>query len=196
MDYIRRDLLTSGQLQKYIDNDGLRGMTSNPAIFEKAITGSNLLQRYRPVAGCEEAGRQRHLRKNRDSRRAGRVRHIQAGVCGNEAARRLRQPGGLAVPWLRHQKRRSEKRAALWKTVDRPNVMIKIPGTPEGLPAIRQALEDGININITLLFAQSAYEQSRRSIPFRSRSSRCEGPGHQPHCQRGELFCQPHRHSC
>src|SRR5258705_10740673 len=47
----------------------------------------------------------------------------------------------------------------LWKAVDRPNVMIKIPGTPEGLPAIRQALEDGININITLLFAQSTYEQ-------------------------------------
>src|SRR5205807_7695794 len=47
----------------------------------------------------------------------------------------------------------------LWKAVDRPNVMIKIPGTPEGLPAIRQALEEGININITLLFAQSAYEQ-------------------------------------
>jgi len=63
----------------------------------------------------------------------------------------------------------------LWKAVDRPNVMIKIPGTPEGLPAIRQALEEGININITLLFAQSAYEKSRRGVPVRSRNSPAKG---------------------
>src|SRR4029077_2702423 len=52
-----------------------------------------------------------------------------------------------------------EEARRLWKAVNRPNVMVKIPGTPEGVPAIRQALEEGININITLLFAQSAYEQ-------------------------------------
>jgi len=158
MDYIRRDLLTSGQLQKYIDNDGLRGMTSNPAIFEKAITGSNL---YNDILTSPD------------------VKKLDAnGIFEKVAIRDVRDACDIFKPAYAETKRRDgyvslevspflgfDTQASLgearrlWKAVDRPNVMIKIPGTPEGLPAIRQALEDGININITLLFAQSAYEQ-------------------------------------
>jgi transaldolase/glucose-6-phosphate isomerase len=158
MDYIRRDLLTGGGLKKYIDNDGLRGMTSNPAIFEKAITGSNL---YNDVLNSPEA-------KNLDAN----------GVFEKIAIRDVQDACDIFKPVYTESKRRDgyvslevspfrgfdtkasrEEARRLWKAVDRPNVMIKIPGTPEGLPAIRQALEDGININITLLFAQSAYEK-------------------------------------
>jgi transaldolase len=158
MDYIRRDLLTSGQLKKYIDNDGLRGMTSNPAIFEKAITGSNL---YSDVLTSPDA-------KKLDAN----------GVFEQIAIRDVQDACDIFKPVYTDSKRRDgyvslevspflgfdtqaslEEARRLWKAVDRPNVMIKIPGTPEGLPAIRQALAEGININITLLFAQSAYEQ-------------------------------------
>ena len=158
MDYIRRDLLTSGELKKYIDNDGLRGMTSNPAIFEKAITGSNL---YVDILNSPEA---RKLDANglfekialRDVRDAS----VIFKPVYTESKRRDGYVSLEVSPFLGFDTKASLAEARrLWKAVDRPNVMIKIPGTPEGLPAIRQALEDGININITLLFAQSAYEQ-------------------------------------
>src|SRR2546421_12047186 len=158
MDYIRRDLLTSGGLKKYIDNDGLRGMTSNPAIFEKAITSSNL---YVDILNSPEA-----------------KKFAANGLFEKIALRDVRDACDIFKPVYTESKRRDgyvslevspflgfdtkaslAKARRLWKAVDRPNVMIKIPGTPEGLPAIRQALEEGININITLLFAQSAYEQ-------------------------------------
>src|SRR6266849_9264680 len=147
MDYIRRDLLTSGQLKKYIDNDGLRGMTSNPAIFEKAITGSNL---YSDILLSPDA-------KKLDAN----------GIFEKIAIRDVRDACDIFKPVYAETKRRDgyvslevspflgfDTQASLgearrlWKAGDRPNVMIKIPGTPEGLPAIRQALEDGININI------------------------------------------------
>src|SRR5919107_1038675 len=97
LDQIRRTLITDGELQRLIDEDSLRGVTSNPAIFEKAILGSS----------------------DYDETLA--------------EARRL------------------------WEAVDRPNVMIKIPGTPEGLGPIEEATADGINVNITLLFGVEAY---------------------------------------
>ena len=158
MDYIRRDLLTSGELKKYIDNDGLRGMTSNPAIFEKAITGSDL---YVDILNSPEA---RKFDAN--------------GLFEKIALRDVRDACDIFKPVYTESKRRDgyvslevspflgfDTKASLaearrlWKAVDRPNVMIKIPGTPEGLPAIRQALEEGININITLLFAIQAHER-------------------------------------
>jgi len=158
MDYIRRDLLTSGQLKKYIDNDGLRGMTSNPAIFEKAITGSNL---YDDVLNSPEA---KKLDANGVFEKIA-IRDVQdaCDIFKPVYADSKRRDGYVSLevsPFLGFDTKASLSEARrLWKAVDRPNVMIKIPGTPEGLPAIRQALEDGININITLLFAQSAYEQ-------------------------------------
>jgi len=158
MDYIRRDLLTSGELKKYIDNDGLRGMTSNPAIFEKAIIGSNL---YADILSSPEA---KHLSPK--------------GVFDKIAIRDVQEACDIFKPiysqtngrdgYVSHEvspdlandtKATIEEARRLWKLVNRPNVMIKIPATPEGIPAIRQTLEEGLNINITLLFAQSAYEK-------------------------------------
>jgi transaldolase/glucose-6-phosphate isomerase len=158
MDYIRRDLLTSGELKKYIDNDGLRGMTSNPAIFEKAIVGSNL---YADILTSPEA------------------KHLSAkGVFDKIAIRDVQEACDIFKPiytqtngrdgYVSHEvspdlandtKATIEEARRLWKLVNRPNVMIKIPATPEGILAIRQTLEEGLNINITLLFAQSAYEK-------------------------------------
>ena len=158
MDYIRRDLLTSGGLKKYIDNDGLRGMTSNPAIFEKAITGSNL---YNDILTSPEA---KKLDANGIFEKIA-IRDVQdaCDIFKPVYAETKRHDGYVSLevsPFLGFDTKASLGEARrLWKAVDRPNVMVKIPGTPEGLPAIRQALEDGININITLLFAQSAYEQ-------------------------------------
>src|SRR5207248_210195 len=158
MDYIRRDLLTGGGLKKYIDNDGLRGMTSNPAIFEKAITGSNL---YNDILTSPEA---KKLDANGIFEKIA-IRDVQdaCDIFKPVYAETKRRDGYVSLevsPFLGFDTKASLAEAhRLWKAVDRPNVMIKIPGTPEGIPAIRQALEDGININITLLFAQSAYEQ-------------------------------------
>ena len=158
MDYVRRDLLTSGQLKKYIDNDGLRGMTSNPAIFEKAITGSNL---YNDVLNSPEA---KQLNANGLFEKIA-IRDIQ-DACDifrpvYDASKRRDGYVSLEVsPFLGFDTKATiDEARRLWKAVNRPNVMIKIPGTPEGLPAIRQCLEEGLNINITLLFAQSAYEK-------------------------------------
>jgi len=158
MDYIRRDLLTSGQLKKYIENDGLRGMTSNPAIFEKAITGSNL---YTDILTSPEA---KQLDANGLFEKVA-IRDVEdaCDIFKPVYAETKRRDGYVSLevsPFLGFDTKASLAEARrLWKAVDRPNVMIKIPGTPEGLPAIRQALEEGININITLLFAQPAYEK-------------------------------------
>ena len=158
MDYVRRDLLSSGQLKKYIDNDGLRGMTSNPSIFEKAIAGSNL---YSDVLNSPEA---KNLNANGLFEKIA-IRDIQ-DACDifrpvYDAANRRDGYVSLEVsPFLGFNTQATiDEARRLWRAVNRPNVMIKIPGTPEGLPAIRRCLEEGININITLLFAQSAYEK-------------------------------------
>src|SRR6202044_3240342 len=119
LDYIRRDLISTGELQKLITNDGLRGMTSNPSIFEKAIAGNPDYQK-----DLNEFAKDKSL----DAKAI--YEHIAI-----EEARRL------------------------WKTVDRKNLMVKVPGTKEGIPAINQLIGEGININVTLLFAQDVYER-------------------------------------
>jgi len=158
MDYIRRDLLTGGGLKKMIDGDGLRGMTSNPAIFEKAIVGSEL---YSDILKSPEA-------KSLDAKSLYEriaIRDVQ-DACDifkpvYQSTRRRDGYVSLEVsPYLAHETKATlDEARRLWKAVGRENLMIKVPGTPEGIPAIRQLLEDGLNINITLLFAQSAYEQ-------------------------------------
>jgi transaldolase / glucose-6-phosphate isomerase len=158
MDYIRRDLLTTGELKRYIDNDGLRGMTSNPAIFEKAIVGSSL---YADILTSPDA--KKLTAKGLFDKIA--TRDVQ-DACDifkpiySETKRRDGYVSHEVSPDLANDTKATiEEARRLWKTVNRPNVMIKIPATPEGIPAIRQTLEEGLNINITLLFAQSAYEQ-------------------------------------
>jgi transaldolase/glucose-6-phosphate isomerase len=158
MDYIRRDLLTGGGLKNYIDNDGLRGMTSNPAIFEKAIVGSNL---YSDIVNSPDA---KSLNAKGVFDKIA-FRDVQ-DACDifksvyTESNRRDGYVSHEVYPDLANDTKATISEARrLWKSINRPNVMIKIPATPEGIPAIRQTLEEGININITLLFAQSAYEQ-------------------------------------
>jgi transaldolase / glucose-6-phosphate isomerase len=158
MDYIRRDLLTGGGLKKYIAEDGLRGMTSNPTIFEKAINGSTL---YSDILNSPEA---KSLNAKQLFEKVA-IRDVQ-DACDifrpvyDESKHRDGYVSLEVSPFLANDTNGTiEEARRLWKAVNRPNVMIKVPATPEGVPAIRQLLEDGLNINITLLFAQSAYEQ-------------------------------------
>jgi transaldolase / glucose-6-phosphate isomerase len=158
MDYIRRDLLTGGGLKKMIDDDGLRGMTSNPSIFEKSITGSDL---YNDILKSADA-------KNLDAKSLYEkiaIRDVQE-ACDifkpvYQSTRKRDGYVSLEVsPYLANDTKGTlEEARRLWKAVNRENLMVKVPGTPEGVPTIRQLLEDGLNINVTLLFAQSAYEQ-------------------------------------
>ena len=159
LDYIRRDLLTSGKLKSMIEEDGLRGMTSNPSIFEKAIADSHLYddmlqslasRRDLTVTACYEQIAIRDIQDAADI-----LRPVYQSSNFRDGYVSLEVSPLLA---LKTQETIEEARR-LWKTVNRPNVMIKIPGTPEGLPAIRQAISEGININVTLLFAQEVYEQ-------------------------------------
>ncbi|MFZ0300441.1 MAG: transaldolase [Candidatus Sulfotelmatobacter sp.] len=159
LDYIRRDLITSGRLKAMIADDGLRGMTSNPSIFEKAITESSLYDdilkslaarsdldtkaRYEQIAIRDIQGAADVLRPVYDSSK------FRDGYVSLEVSPLLA---------LKTQETIDEARR-LWKAVNRENVMIKIPGTAEGLPAIRQAIAEGINVNVTLLFAQEVYEK-------------------------------------
>jgi len=159
LDYIRRDLFTTDRLKSMIKDDGLRGMTSNPAIFEKAIADSNL---YDDILKSL-ASRQDLNTVQRFEQIA--IRDIQ------EAADTLRpvyeesnyRDGYVSLevsPYLARKTQETiDEARRLWKMVGRDNVMIKIPGTAEGIPAIRQAISEGININVTLLFAQEVYEQ-------------------------------------
>src|ERR1700690_3418620 len=157
LDYIRRDLLTSGELKRLITEDGLRGMTSNPTIFEKAIAGGtlydDLLNSLRSRTDLDAKGRYEILA----------IRDIQdaADILRPIYDSSKRRDGYVSLevsPYLARDTQGSlEEARRLWKAVGRENVMIKIPGTAEGLPAIQQALSEGININVTLLFAQEVY---------------------------------------
>src|SRR5216684_8110244 len=159
LDYIRRDLLKGGELQRLITEDGLRGMTSNPAIFEKAIVGSTQYQDFLDSL----SGRADLDAKSRYEFLA--IRDIQdaADLLRPVYQSTKKRDGYVSLevsPYLGHDTNGSiEEARRLWKTVARENVMIKVPGTAEGIPAIRQLLSEGINVNITLLFAQGVYEE-------------------------------------
>jgi transaldolase / glucose-6-phosphate isomerase len=180
MDYIRRDLLTGGGLKKMIEDDGLRGMTSNPAIFEKSITGSTL---YADILNSPEA---KTLNAKGLFEKIA-IRDVQ-DACDifnpiYQATRRRDGYVSLEVsPYLANDTKGTlEEARRLWKAVNRENLMIKVPGTPEGVPAIRQLLEEGLNINITLLFAQSAYEQVAEAF-FAALEARALKGGDISHC--------------
>ena len=159
LDYIRRNLITSGELKRLIDEDGLRGMTSNPAIFEKAITGStdytDFLNSLKAKTDLDAKARY-ELLAIRDIQDAADMLH---GVY--DSSKQTDGYVSLEVsPYLaRDTKGTIEEARRLWKAVGRENVMIKVPGTAEGLPAIEQLVSEGMNINVTLLFAQEVYEK-------------------------------------
>jgi transaldolase/glucose-6-phosphate isomerase len=158
MDYIRRDLLTGGGLKKMITDDGLRGQTSNPSIFEKAIAGSDL---YKDILSTPEA---KALNAKGLYEKIA-IRDVQdaCDIFKPVYAETERRDGYVSLevsPYLANDTQGTiEEARRLWKSVGRENLMVKVPATPGGIPAIRQLLEDGLNINITLLFAQSAYEK-------------------------------------
>jgi transaldolase/glucose-6-phosphate isomerase len=159
LDYIRRSLLTSGELQHLLEDDGLRGVTSNPAIFEKAIAGSSdyteLLQSLGGQTELDAKARYEVLA----------IRDIQdtADLLRPVYQATKRRDGYVSLevsPYLaRDTKGTLEEAERLWKAVGRDNVMIKVPGTAEGILAFRQLISEGINVNVTLLFSQSVYEQ-------------------------------------
>ena len=158
MDFIRRGMISSGQLKQLIEEDGLRGITSNPSIFEKAITGS---------PDYDDAIRALALEgKSADQIYAAlTVEDIQhAADLFRPVYDRLDGADGFVSlevsPRLAHDTAGTIADARrLWVAVARPNVMIKVPGTVEGLPAIQQLIGEGINVNITLLFGLPRYRQ-------------------------------------
>ena len=157
LDYIRRDLFTSGQLKRLIEEDGLRGMTSNPSIFEKAIAGSDL---YAQTLA--------ELEKRKDLDAKGRYEELAIKDIQDAAdflkpvyQQSKKRDGYVSLevsPYLAHKTQETlDEARRLWKRVGRENLMVKVPGTPEGIPAFQQLISEGININVTLLFAFDVY---------------------------------------
>jgi transaldolase/glucose-6-phosphate isomerase len=156
LDLLRRSLIETGELRRMTEEDSLRGVTSNPAIFEKAILGSEDYDEQLERLAREGAS-------GRDTYRAIVVQDVQGAA---DVLRDVWDATGHAdgfvslevEPDLAHDTEGTLEAARLyWGLVDRPNLMIKIPGTPEGLPAIEEAIYEGINVNVTLLFSVDAY---------------------------------------
>lgn len=158
LDQIRRSLVECGELARMVAEESLRGVTANPSIFEKAILGSDdydeeletlARERVEPQAIYEQLA----------------IRDVQEAA--DVLAQVHRESGGTdgfvsleVAPELAHDPKGTlDQVRSFWKRLDRPNALIKIPGTPEGAEAIEQAIYEGINVNVTLLFAVAAYER-------------------------------------
>ncbi|HEX9894804.1 MAG TPA: transaldolase [Gemmatimonadales bacterium] len=157
-DYITRELVTGGGVERMITDDGLLGMTSNPTIFEKAVSGSSLYDR--DIRSLTTLGL-----PPKEIFEAIAVTDVQSACDEFQPIHERTGAGDGLVslevdPALAHDTAATIAEASrLWSSLNRPNAMIKIPGTLEGLPAITRSLADGINVNVTLLFAVSRYLQ-------------------------------------
>jgi transaldolase len=158
LDYIRRDLIASGGLRRLIEEDELRGMTSNPSIFEKAIVDSHdydedvraLAIKGKGAEAIYETLSQRDVQSAADE-----FRPVYEGTDSNDGYVSLE-----VNPHLAHDTNGTTEEAhRLWAALNRPNAFIKVPATTEGLPAIRQLISEGINVNVTLLFGLPRYRQ-------------------------------------
>ncbi|MFC7399845.1 bifunctional transaldolase/phosoglucose isomerase [Chelatococcus sp. GCM10030263] len=157
LDYVRRSLITSGGLKRLVDEDGLKGVTSNPSIFEKAIGGSNdydeaftalLGKNDVDVFDIFDALAIEDIKAAADV-----LRPVYDAAGGRDGFISLE-----VSPYLADKTEETIAEARrLWAAVDKPNLMVKVPGTPAGVPAIRTLIGDGININVTLLFSRDAY---------------------------------------
>jgi len=159
LDYIRRDLITNGDMQRLVDEDGLSGMTSNPTIFEKAMgTGTDYDDAIRRALQETPAIETPKLFENlasEDIRSAADIlRPVYDETRGQDGYISMEVSPGLAYDTAGTI---AEARR-LWDEVDRPNLMIKVPATPAGIPAIEELLASGINVNITLMFSLAHYE--------------------------------------
>jgi len=158
LDYIRRSFITSGELARLVKDDGLRGVTSNPAIFEKAITGSTdyadaLAALAREGLDAMSLYERLAIRDIQDA--ADVLRPVYDETAGRDGYVSLEVSPKLG----RDTQGTIAEARRLWKLVGRENLMIKVPGTPEGIPAISRLLAEGINVNVTLLFSQERYEE-------------------------------------
>lgn len=158
LDYMRRDLVTTGQLQRLIAEDGISGVTSNPTIFEKAIS----------AGGEYDSAIEGMLRTSPDIDCATLFERIEvedirmaADVLRPVYDRTNGEEGFVSIevnPHLAYDTSGSISEARrLWREVGRPNLMVKVPATVEGLPAIEQLIAEGINVNVTLIFSVSQY---------------------------------------
>jgi transaldolase/glucose-6-phosphate isomerase len=159
LDFIRRSLIAGGELARMVEDDALGGVTSNPAIFEKAIDGSDdyreaidEISKDAPGLAAKAVYERLAIKDIQDAADVLRPVYDRTkardGYVSLEVSPNLANDTAGTVAEAHH----------LWKTVARPNVMIKVPATPEGIPAIQALIADGINVNVTLLFARSAYE--------------------------------------
>ncbi len=157
LDSISRELMSSGRLRKLIEEDGLKGMTSNPAIFEKAIAGSTdydadierLAAANRTALEIYETLAISDIREAADH-----LAVVYEATGGADGFVSLEVSPELADD----TEGTIEEARRLWKAVDRPNVMIKVPATEAGVPAVRQLIGEGLNINVTLMFSRAVYE--------------------------------------
>jgi len=158
LDYIRRDLITSGELRRLIEEDGLRGMTSNPAIFEKAITGSNDYDediRTMALDGKDYKEIYESLSQHDVKKASDEFLPLYETTDGKDGYVSLEVDPNLA-----HDTNATIKEARrLWSLLNQSNVFIKVPATKEGLQAVQQLISEGININVTLIFGLSRYRQ-------------------------------------
>ena len=157
LDYIRRDMLLDGSQARLIREDGLAGQTSNPTIFQKAIAESDLYDEDIRSAGAgKDASSILESIVVEDIRSAADLfRPVYDRTRGEDGFISVEVSPDLA--WDTQGSIDEARR--LWRAIDRPNLMVKIPGTAEGLPAIRDCLAEGININITLLFSVDRYHE-------------------------------------
>ncbi len=158
LDYIKRDLFASGKLKQLILDDGLRGMTSNPSIFEKAIVDSTeydqdikrMAQEGKNVNQIYEALTQKDVQAAADE-----FHDLYNQTNGQDGYVSLE-----VNPHLAHDTNGTiDEARRFWKALNRPNVLIKVPATKEGLPVIKQLISEGINVNVTLLFGLSRYRE-------------------------------------
>ena len=156
LDSISRDMLRSGELQKFVDS-GVTGVTSNPSIFDKAIAESDTYDAALKEYAKDGADRQTIFERLAvdDIRDAADVlRPVY-----NDASRKDGYVSIEVSPILANDTEGTVTEARrLWEAIDRPNVMIKVPGTPAGVPAIKTLISEGINVNVTLLFSLDAYK--------------------------------------
>ncbi len=159
LDYIRRDLLNDGGLQAMVRDDGVSGVTSNPAIFHQAIAESELYDAaLRSTLEVDPDAPVRQLYEElavQDIQRAAEVlQPVYESTGGADGFVSLEVSPHLA----RDTEATIDEARRLWRWVERPNLMIKVPATEEGIPAIERLLADGINVNITLMFSLAHYE--------------------------------------
>ncbi len=159
LDFIERSLVTGGGLRRLVEEDGIRGVTSNPTIFHKAIEGSDAYDALVQAATAEAPGITAaalyEVLAIEDIRAA-------ADILRDVWESSAHSDGFVSLEVSPHLARDAEGTVAearrLWRTVDRPNLMIKVPATAEGIPAIEELISGGINVNATLMFSLADYE--------------------------------------